>query len=114
MAALPGCGTMGLAPRSKVVVVGGGYGGATAAKYLRMWSNGTIGVTVVEPNAEFVSCPLSNLVIGGSRQLADLTTSYERLTSRYGVNVVHDVAVDVGESEVAAAVNSGFTAVFAS
>ena len=50
-----------------VVVVGGGYGGATAAKYLRMWSDYGIRVTLVEPNASFVSCPISNLVIGAAR-----------------------------------------------
>ena len=53
------------APR--VVVVGAGYGGATAAKYIRKWSGGRIEVTVVEREAAFVSCPTSNLVIGGSR-----------------------------------------------
>ena len=42
----------------KVVVVGGGYGGATAAKYLRMWFNGSIDVTLVEPNDAFISCPM--------------------------------------------------------
>ncbi|MCX7234412.1 MAG: tryptophan 7-halogenase, partial [Burkholderiales bacterium] len=42
----------------KVVVVGGGYGGATAAKYVRMWSDYQINVTLVEPNPEFVSCPI--------------------------------------------------------
>ena len=65
------------ASRGKVVVVGGGYGGATAAKYIRMWSDGAVDVTLVEPNAEFISCPLSNLVLGGSRTLADITVSYD-------------------------------------
>ncbi len=56
----------GAANPPKVIVVGGGYGGATAAKYVRMWSDGKIDVTLVERDGEFVSCPLSNLVIGGS------------------------------------------------
>ena len=56
IAAIPGCATMGGAS-AKVVVVGGGYGGATAAKYIRMWGEGRIDVTVVEPYAEFISCP---------------------------------------------------------
>ena len=53
---LPGCASMGNGARGKVVVVGGGYGGATAAKYIRMWSDGAIDVTLVEPDESFVSC----------------------------------------------------------
>jgi ribulose 1,5-bisphosphate synthetase/thiazole synthase len=52
---------------AQIVVVGAGYGGATAAKYLRMMSNNTAQVTLIEPNPEFISCPLSNLVVGGSQ-----------------------------------------------
>ena len=65
--ALPGCATTAGGSSGRVVIIGGGYGGATAAKYIRMWSNGGIDVTVVEPNPEFISCPMSNLVLGGSR-----------------------------------------------
>ncbi len=78
-------------PLGRVAVVGGGFGGATAAKYLRLWSEGRIEVTLVEPNAEFVSCPLSNLVIGGSKRLADITVPYTGL-AKYGVRVVRDSA----------------------
>ncbi|HQR12870.1 MAG TPA: NAD(P)/FAD-dependent oxidoreductase [Casimicrobiaceae bacterium] len=85
----------------KVVVVGGGYGGATVAKYLHMWSNGAVDVTVVEANPAFVSCPLSNLVLGGSKQLADLTVSYDGLRKR-GVKVVSGTAtaIDVERGQV--------------
>jgi len=95
LAAVGGCATTG-GPRAsgKVVVVGAGYGGATAAKYLRLWSNGGVDVTVIEPNAEFTSCPLSNLVIGGSKQLADITVSYDGLRKR-GINIVRDTAMAV-------------------
>src|SRR5512143_1343476 len=88
LAAVGGCATTG-SPRAsgKVVVVGAGYGGATAAKYLRLWSNGGVDVTLIEPNAEFTSCPLSNLVIGGSKQLADITVGYDGLRKR-GINIV--------------------------
>ena len=95
IAALPGCATMGGGTRGKVVVVGAGYGGATAAKYIRMWSDGGVEVTVIEPNAEFVSCPLSNLVIGGSKQLADITSSYDALARQRGVKMVRDTATAV-------------------
>ena len=95
VSALPGCATTGGGAGGKVVVVGGGYGGATAAKYIRMWSDGKVDVTVVEPNPEFVSCPLSNLVLGGSKQLADITVSYDNLVKQYGVRIVRDTATAV-------------------
>jgi NADPH-dependent 2,4-dienoyl-CoA reductase/sulfur reductase-like enzyme len=78
----------------RVVVVGGGYGGATAAKYVRIWSEGKIDVTLVERNAEFVSCPLSNLVIGGSRAMGDITVAYDGL-DRWGVQRVRDEALAI-------------------
>ena len=79
----------------KVVVVGGGYGGATAAKYIRMWSEEGIQVTLVEPNPSFVSCPISNLVIGGSQTMADITIPYDNLVKRHGVNWVQDRVVQI-------------------
>ena len=94
LAAIPGCATM--APSSgKVVIVGGGWGGATAARYVRMWSDGRVEVTLVEPNLDFISCPLSNLVLGGSSTLADLTVSYDNLARRHGVKFVRDTATAI-------------------
>ena len=96
MAALGGCATSGGAPSSaKVVVVGGGYGGATAAKYIRMLSEYSLDVVLVEPNPDFVSCPISNLVVGGVRQLSDITTSYGALRSRHGVTIVRDTVSSI-------------------
>jgi sulfite dehydrogenase len=94
MAALYGCAGAGKG-KGHVVVVGGGYGGATAAKYISMWSNGGIRVTLVERNAAFVSCPISNLVLAGEKQLSDITVGYEGL-AKYGIKVVQDevTAVD--------------------
>ena len=90
LAALGGCASMGGAPSSaKVVVVGGGYGGATAARYVRLFSDRSIDVVLVEPNRSFVSCPISNLVVGGARQLGDITVPYDGLRTQ-GVTVVHD------------------------
>ncbi len=103
---MAGCATSGSgggsAARGKVVVIGGGYGGATAAKYLRMWSDGGIDVTLVEPNDSFISCPISNLVIGGSKQMADITTPYDNLTKRHGVKIAKDkaVGIDVDKRQV--------------
>ena len=79
----------------KVVVVGGGYGGATTAKYIRMWSDYGIQVTLVEPNATFISCPISNLVLGGSKSMADITTPYDNLSSRHGVKMVRDMVTSI-------------------
>lgn len=74
------------APR--VVVIGAGFAGATVAKYLRVWSHNSIEVILVEPGRAFVSCPVSNLVLGGSRQMQDITHSYDELIKRYGIQLV--------------------------
>ncbi len=70
----------------RVVVVGGGFGGATAAHYLRLWG-GNIDVTLVERNPNFSSCPMSNLVLGGYRQMRDITRTYDSLLA-LGVRIV--------------------------
>ena len=90
-----GCASTGSGSGPKVVVVGGGYAGATAAKYVRMWSDYGINVTLVEPNASFISCPLSNLVLSGGKTLADLTTPYDNLSKRHGVNLVRDMVTSI-------------------
>ena len=84
-----------------VVVVGGGYGGATVAKYLRMWSEGSVQVTLIERNAQFISCPISNLVISGEKSLADITIGYEGL-KKWGVRVIQDdvTAVDASKRTI--------------
>ena len=85
--ALAGCGSTPSGPSiGRVVVVGGGFGGATAARYLRLWG-GNIDVTLVERSASFVSCPMSNLVLGGYKQMADITRGYDGLKA-LGVKVV--------------------------
>jgi NADPH-dependent 2,4-dienoyl-CoA reductase/sulfur reductase-like enzyme len=80
--------------------VGGGYGGATAARYLRRLDP-TLRVVLVEPNESFVSCPMSNTVLGGFRAMADITLPYGGL-SRHGVEVVRDTvtAIDVEKKRV--------------
>ena len=95
--------------RARVVVVGGGYGGATAAKYVRLLSDYRIDVVLVEPNAAFVSCPMSNLVIGGSRRMADITTGYGGLARAHGVTVVRDTAAGVDTQRKTVTLASGPT-----
>ena len=66
-------------PIGRVIVIGGGYGGAAAAKYIRMWSEGRIEVIMVDRSSAFVSCPMSNLVLGGSKKIEDITVSYAEI-----------------------------------
>jgi sulfite dehydrogenase len=90
--ALAGCASSASSPSDpsigRVVVIGGGFGGATAARYLRLWG-GNIDVTLIDRNAEFVSCPISNLVVGGYKQIGDVTRSYGGLKA-VGVKVLRD------------------------
>ncbi len=99
--ALAGCASTASGPSlGRVVVVGGGFGGSTAARYLRLWG-GNVDVTLVERNPQFVSCPISNLVVGGFRQMADITRGYDGLTAM-GVKVVQGdvIAVDAAAKKV--------------
>ncbi|WP_298931005.1 NAD(P)/FAD-dependent oxidoreductase [uncultured Ramlibacter sp.] len=92
---LGACATTTIPAHARVVVIGGGYGGATAAKYVRLLSDHKIGVVLIEPGESFISCPISNLVLGGSKQLADITTPYSGLASNHGVTVVRDMATAI-------------------
>jgi sulfite dehydrogenase len=91
---------MGGPSAGRVVVIGGGYGGATAARYLKIWAP-DVDVTMVERSDVFVSCPISNMVLGGNTQIGTITMGYDGLRAR-GVNVVRDdvVAVDAGARQV--------------
>ncbi|MDI1298686.1 NAD(P)/FAD-dependent oxidoreductase [Methylotenera sp.] len=85
-------------PVGRVVIIGGGYAGATVAKYLRLWSLGSVEVIVVEPNSQFVSCPLSNLVLGGSKSINDLTFDYDALKNNHGIKWVQDTVTAIDAS----------------
>ena len=74
--------------QKKVVVVGGGFAGATAARYLRRWSD--CEVLLIEPNASYHSCILSNLVLTGDRSLDAITFNYTNLETKFGVKVIED------------------------
>lgn len=89
---MAGCVTAGgQKTAGRVVVVGAGYAGATAAKHIRLWAP-EIAVTLIERNAELVSCPLSNLVLAGSKRLGEITLAYDGLR-KYGVAFVRDEVV---------------------
>ncbi len=84
----------------RLVIVGGGFGGASAARFARI-NYPDVAVTLIEPQTAFVTCPYGNLVLGGVRQMADITHSYDGLRAR-GVEVVHDWAdaIDVAGKSV--------------
>ena len=96
---LAAAGSLGVAGRAqaaapRVVVVGGGFAGATVAKYVRLW-NPQIQVTLIEPNPSHVSCILSNLVMTGATGMSTITLRYDALRTKYGVNLVADRAVGI-------------------
>jgi sulfide dehydrogenase [flavocytochrome c] flavoprotein subunit len=106
---LAGCATPSGGPSiGRVVVVGGGFGGSTAARYLKMWG-GNVDVTLIERNPNFVSCPISNLVVGGHRQMADITRGYDGLKA-LGVKLVQGEVktIDVAGRKVVLADGSQF------
>jgi NADPH-dependent 2,4-dienoyl-CoA reductase/sulfur reductase-like enzyme len=81
--------------KPRVVVIGGGAGGATAARYIAKDSDGAIDVTLVEPTRTYYTCFFSNLYLGGFRSLESIAHSYGTLAAEYGINVVHDWAVGI-------------------
>ena len=111
LSALSGCATLtSQAPaKAQVVVIGGGYGGATAAKYVRMFSNYKISVVLIEPNKTFISCPMSNLVLGGSKTMAQITTPYTALSSKHGVSLVHDLVTAIDPAKKTVSLKNGGT-----
>jgi len=106
--ALAGCATRpGTSVRAHVVVVGAGFGGATCAKYLRKWGP-NVDVTLIEPNNSFVSCPISNWVLGGLRSMDDITHGYDRLP-RHGIKIVKDYVVAVDPAKRTVTTRGGST-----
>ncbi len=89
-----------------VVIVGAGFGGATAARYLKMWSGGRVKVTLIEPRPEFISCPVSNRIFAGMADIHGITHSYHRLCDDYGVNFVKGQATRIDPERKEVHVNS--------
>jgi len=86
--------------KAKVAVIGGGYAGATAAKYLRL-INPAIAVTLIEKNKEYISCPLSNEILSGDRQMESLTFNYEALAKAHSVTVVQAEVTEIDPAKKA-------------
>lgn len=101
LAAVSGCATTDESGSGgRVVVIGGGFAGGTAARYLRLWAP-DVAVTLVERNANFISCPMSNLVLGGNASIDQLTIGYDGLR-KAGVKLIRDeaAAIDPGKRQV--------------
>jgi NADPH-dependent 2,4-dienoyl-CoA reductase/sulfur reductase-like enzyme len=79
----------------RVVVVGSGFAGSTVAKHLRMWSNNSIDVTVVDPKSAHVSCVMSNLVINGQLNMSDITFENTLLRQKYGVKFIQSSVTEI-------------------
>ena len=92
----------------RVVVIGGGWGGSTAARYLRM-ADPSIEVMMLEPNREFISCPFSNLVLSGQRTIESLTISYEGLRNR-GVKIINETATAIEPDTKRVRIGQGYVA----
>ena len=108
LSGLAGCASTGGAPTTtstpgdlapnrsgrRVIVIGGGWGGATAAKYVRM-QDPAIEVVLLEPNDKFISCPFSNLVVSGVRSIESLTFGYDGLRKQHGVKIMRESATAI-------------------
>lgn len=94
--------------KPRVVVVGGGAGGATAARYLAKDSKGAIDVTLIEPTRTYYTCFFSNLYLGGFKEIGDIGHTYGGLAAG-GVNVVHDWAIGVDRDAKTVSLAGGAT-----
>src|SRR5262245_2185753 len=90
----------------RVVIVGGSWGGATAARYVRT-ADPSIDVVLLEPNRRFVSCPFSNLVLSGVRGLDSLTFGYSGLRE-LGVKVRHEAATAIEPDATRVRIGEGY------
>ncbi len=93
------------AKNKKVVIVGGGIGGVTAAKYLHIMDS-SIDITLIEPKKYYTTCFMSNEFLGGERKFKTLQFTYDALTKR-GVKVVHDIASKIDTNKQTISISGG-------
>lgn len=84
----------GKGKKGRVIIIGGGYGGTIAAKYIRM-ADPDIDVLLIEKNATYVSCPLSNEVLSGERTIESLSFGYDGLSTNHGIKIMQDEVVSI-------------------
>ncbi len=92
-----------------IVVVGGGFAGATCAKYLKMWGGSSVNVTIIEANSTYVSPILSNLVLNGQKSTSDLSFTYGDLSSKYSINMIHTTVESVNKADQSLSLANGST-----
>ena len=92
-----------------VVIVGGGMAGATLAKYLRLWGGTGVKVTLIEKEPKYTSNIMSNKVLTGQMNLADLKYVYDTLTKHYGVQLVMDEVTEIDTSTKTVTLKGGST-----
>ncbi|MGB0465988.1 MAG: FAD-dependent oxidoreductase [Pontibacterium sp.] len=90
-----------------VIVVGGGFAGATCAKYLKLWGGTSVQVTLIEENPNYVSPILSNLILTGDQTVSDLTFGYQPLKDRYGLQIVHGRVDGIATGAQTVTLNTG-------
>jgi len=98
---------LGAQGRPRVVVIGGGSGGGTAARFIAKDSNGAVDVTLIEPTRQYYTCYFSNLYLGGFWDFDALGHGYGRMVREDGVNVVHDWAIGVDRDAKTVALAGG-------
>lgn len=103
---VPGAGAL---PTGKIVIVGGGMAGTTAAKFLRLWGGPGLTVTLVEPNANYYSNIFSNMVLTGERSLSQLAYNYNNLVSNYGVKLINGSVSGINISGKSVTLKNGTT-----
>lgn len=77
-----------------VIVIGGGFGGSVCAKYIKLFDS-NINVTLIEANKNFITCPYSNTVIAGINKIDFITRNYNRLGSKYDINIINSFAKNI-------------------
>ena len=102
--------TPGMAEETEIphiIVVGGGFAGATCAKHLKMWGGGSVNVTIIEANSTYVSPILSNLVLNGQKTTSDLSFTYGDLQTKYGINMIHHFVKSIDKTNKTVILDSG-------
>ena len=92
-------------PSARVIVVGGGFGGATCAKYLNMFDP-ALSITLIEPSKRFKTCPFSNAVLSGFQNIESISYGYQAHEKR-GINVVHDKVTQIDASNKTVVLSGG-------
>lgn len=95
-----------------IVVVGGGFAGATVAKYLKLWGGLSVQVTVIEPNSTYVSPILSNLVLNGQKTTDDLSFGYVSHNQKYAVNIIHKSVTEINKGTKTVTLSDSSTIVY--